>query len=124
MKLLGFNLMKIEAGRTSGELILSSDHLQQTGLVHGGVTATLADIVCGFAAYTLAPETHHVVTAELRISYLRPGKGTKLEAEGRVLKAGEKLIFCESEIWIVQDHQRQLIAKASAVMAMVPKPSN
>jgi uncharacterized protein (TIGR00369 family) len=122
MKLIEFELQEIAVGRTMGQLTLKTHHMQQTGLVHGGVTATLADIVSGFAAYTMVPAEHHVVTAELRISYLRPGKGSKLEAEGRVLKSGEKLHFCESEVWVLQDSERVLIAKASAVMATVVPP--
>ena len=119
MKLVGFELQQIEAGRTFGSLDLKPHHQQQKGLVHGGVTATVADIVSGFAAYTMVPATHHVVTAELRISYLRPGKGFRVEAEGKVIKSGEKLNFCESEVWVVQEEGRQLIAKASAIMATV-----
>ena len=120
MKLLGFNLQQIEVGKTSGRLILVPEHRQQTGLVHGGVTSTLADIVMGFAAYTMVPATHHVVTAELRVSYLHPGKGPELEAIGWVLKAGEKMNFCESEIWSLQPQGKLLIAKASSVMATIP----
>ena len=120
MKLLGFKLETIEEGKTSGRLELKTEHLQQTGLVHGGVTATLADIVAGFAAYTLVPATHHVVTAEIRVSYLEPGKGHELEAIGWVLKSGEKLNFCESEVWCHHAQGKLLIAKASAVMATIP----
>lgn len=119
MNLLGFKLEEIAPGRTAGRLELQPTHLQQTGLVHGGVTATLADIVAGFAAYTLVPETHHVVTAELRVSYLQPGKGPILEARGWVIKSGSKLNFCESEVWSVLPDSRVLIAKASAVMATI-----
>ena len=124
MKLVGFDLQEIDAGRTYGELVITQDHLQQTGLIHGGVTATVADIVCGFAAYTTVPDTHHVVTAELRISYLRPGKGSVIAAEGRVLKSGEKLIFCESDVWAIDQGQRTLIAKASAIMATIQPASS
>ena len=104
--------------------MLNSDHFQQTGLVHGGVTATLADIVAGFAAYTLVPKNHDVVTAELRVSYLRPGKGTKLVAEGKVIKPGRKLIFCESEVCTVVNHQKETIAKSSSVMSIVYPEDN
>ncbi len=120
MKLLGFHLEVIQPGRTSGKLKLTEKHQQQTGLVHGGVTATLADIVTGFAAYTLVPENYHVVTAELKISYLNPGRGTQLEAVGWVLKAGKKLHFCEAEVWDIDYGDKVLIAKASAVMAIIP----
>ncbi|PTB97817.1 PaaI family thioesterase, partial [Marivirga lumbricoides] len=63
MKHIGFNLSVIEEGRTEGWLDIETIHKQQKGLVHGGVTATLADIVAGFAAYTTVPADCHVVTA-------------------------------------------------------------
>ena len=116
MKLVGFDLSVIEEGRTEGTLDLALDHQQQTGLVHGGVTATLADIVAGFAAYTLVPEDQHVVTGEIKISYFAPGKGQQLYAKGWVVKQGKKMNFCEAEVWDIEGDKRTLIAKASTTM--------
>lgn len=120
MKLVGFDLFVIEAGRTEGWLDLQLVHQQQTGLVHGGVTATLADIVAGFAAYTLVPADQHVVTGEIKISYFAPGKGDRLHAIGTVVKQGKKVNFCEAEVWCYQGEQRTLIAKASTTMVTIP----
>lgn len=50
MKLMGFEVTKIEVGRVEGELVLEQKHKQHKGFAHGGVIATLADIVAGFAA--------------------------------------------------------------------------
>ena len=120
MHLIGFELEVIQPGHTAGTLELRPDHQQQTGLVHGGVTATLADIVAGFAAYTTVPESHHVVTAELSVSYFNPGKGQRLEAKGWVVKTGSMLNFCESEVWCYSKNTDPvLIAKATSVMATV-----
>lgn len=119
MKLVGFELKVIEEGRTEGWLDLKQQHQQQTGLVHGGVTATLADIVAGFAAYTVVPEDHHVVTGEIKVSYFNPGKGDKLQAIGWVLKQGRKLNFCEAEVWCHSGDQKTLIAKATTTMATI-----
>ena len=116
MKLVGFDLNVIEEGRTEGTLELSVQHQQQTGLVHGGVTATLADIVAGFAAYTVVPEDQHVVTGEIKISYFAPGRGQKLHAKGWVVKQGKKMNFCESEVWDINGDKRILIAKATTTM--------
>ena len=116
MKLVGFDLNVIEGGRTEGTLELSAQHQQQTGLVHGGVTATLADIVAGFAAYTVVPEDQHVVTGEIKISYFAPGRGQKLHAKGWVVKQGKKMNFCESEVWDINGDKRILIAKATTTM--------
>ena len=53
MKLMDFRLTKIEEGVIEGELDIQEIHKQQKGFVHGGVIATMADIVAGFAAVSL-----------------------------------------------------------------------
>lgn len=124
MHLIGFDLQVISEGRTEGWLTLEQKHQQQKGYAHGGLIATLADITAGFAAYTLVPEDHHVVTAEIKVSYFLPAVGQKLHAIGWVLKQGRKINFCEAEIWDVTEEegkepQRRLIAKATTSMATV-----
>ena len=120
MKLMGFNVTKIEVGKIEGELILEEKHLQQMGYAHGGAIATIADIVAGFAAVSLVPKGSSVVTAELKISYFNPGVGEKLVAKGYVLKQGRKLNFCEAEIYTVKGNNAPvLIAKASTTMATI-----
>jgi uncharacterized protein (TIGR00369 family) len=120
MKLMGFQVTKIEAGRVEGEMLLEQKHKQHKGFAHGGVIATLADIVAGFAAVSLVPKNHHVVTAEIKVSYFHPGVGDKLLAKGFVLKQGKKINFCEAEVYVVKgDQEPLLIAKASASMANI-----
>ncbi|CAM3597639.1 PaaI family thioesterase [Pontibacter korlensis] len=120
MKLMGFNVTKIEEGRVEGELTLEQKHRQHKGFAHGGVIATLADIVAGFAAVSLVPKNHHVVTAEIKVSYFHPGLGDKLIAKGYVVKQGRKLNFCEAEVYAVKGQEQPLlIAKASTTMATI-----
>ncbi|WP_276495770.1 PaaI family thioesterase [Pontibacter litorisediminis] len=120
MKLMGFTVTKIEEGRVEGELNLEQKHRQHKGFAHGGVIATLADIVAGFAAVSLVPKDHHVVTAEIKVSYFHPGLGDKLLAKGYVLKQGRKLNFCEAEVYTVKGAEPPLlIAKASTSMATI-----
>jgi uncharacterized protein (TIGR00369 family) len=115
MHLIGADLTRIEPGRIEAELTLGQQHQQQRGFVHGGLTATMADLAAGFAATTLVPDGVGVVTAELKVSYLNPGVGSRLKAIGWVLKAGRRLHFCEAEVWC----DDVLIAKATATMAVV-----
>jgi uncharacterized protein (TIGR00369 family) len=119
MKHIGFSLNVIEPGKVEGWLDLGQIHQQQHGKVHGGVTSTIADIVAGFAAYTLVDETQNVVTIELKVSYLNPGIGDKLHAIGWVLKKGSRMHFCEAEVWAVSENERTLIAKATTTMALI-----
>ncbi len=115
MHLVGADLTRIEPGRVEAELTLGQQHQQQRGFAHGGLIATLADLVAGFAAVTLVSDGVGVVTSDLRVSYLHPGVGERLRAVGWVLKAGRRLHFCEAEVWC----DELLIAKASATMAVV-----
>lgn len=120
MKLMGFHITKIEVGRIEGELILAQQHRQHKGFTHGGVVATVADIVAGFAAVSLVPKGHQVVTAELKVSYFHPGVGEKLMAKGYVIKPGRKLNFCEAEVYVLEgDKPPLLIAKATTTMATI-----
>ncbi|WP_162054801.1 PaaI family thioesterase [Pontibacter pamirensis] len=120
MKLTGFNITKIEVGSIEGELTMEDQHLQQMGFAHGGLIATVADIVAGFAAASLVPKGHSVVTAELKVSYLNPGVGEKLWAKGYVIKSGRRLSFCEAEVYVIkEDHEPLLIAKATTTMATI-----
>jgi len=116
---IGFNIDVIEEGRTEGRMKIAKIHNQQKGLVHGGVIATVADIVAGFAAYTLVGQDDNVVTGELKISYLRPAKGDFLIAKGWVLKQGKKINFCEAEVYVLNNNQEKLIAKVSTSMITV-----
>lgn len=119
MKHINFTLDVIKEGVTEGWLNIEDIHKQQRGFVHGGVIATLADITAGFAAYTLVPEDHHVVTGELKVSYLNPGVGEKLYVKGWVLKQGRKMNFCEAEVWSLKNQEKTLIAKASTTMVTI-----
>jgi uncharacterized protein (TIGR00369 family) len=116
---IGFTIHTIEAGYIEGSLELQQHHLQQMEFVHGGVTATVSDIVAGFAAFTLVKKGQGVVTVEMKVSYFNPGKGSKLIAKGQVVKAGSRLHFCESELWVENNGLLTMIAKASATMAII-----
>lgn len=116
---LGFILTKIEAGYTEGEMDIKSIHLQQDGFTHGGVIATITDIVAGFAAYTLVAKDKHVVTGEIKISYFTKGEGELIRAKGRVIKPGKRLHFCEAEVYAVKGNHETLIAKATTTMVVI-----
>ena len=125
LKLIGFSLTDIEPGRVVGRLLLEEKHQQQAGFAHGGLVATVADTVAGFAAVTLVAAGQQVVTVELKISYLHPGVGRALRAVGTVLKPGNTLTFVEAEVWCEREGHLPdlLIAKATATMMAFTPPT-
>lgn len=116
---LGVEPVAVSPGRLSTQLPLALRHMQHTGQAHAGVMATLADHSMGAAAQTLAPEGFWALTAELKTSALRPGRGERLVCEAFVLKAGRRLSFTEAEVYAEQGGVRTLVMKASATMAIV-----
>jgi len=120
MKAIGATLTSIELGKVIAEIPLEKMHQQQIGLVHGGVTATIADIAAGFAGFTLVGPDEHTVTAEIKVSYLRPAKGTMLRAIGSVIKQGRTMHFCEAHVYCINEHgDEELIAHATTTMAII-----
>lgn len=119
MKLVGFQLDEIELGYVKGSLVLEEKHLQQNYFVHGGVMATASDIVMGFAAYSLVPKNFGVVTTDLNVSFLNPGIGDTLIAEGRVTKYGGQLIFCEANIYVVDGNKKVQTNRSTSTMFKV-----
>ncbi len=116
MHLIGFKLTEISPGKVCGELVLEEKHLQQNYFVHGGVMATASDVVMGFSAYTLVPKGHGVVTVDLSVSFLNPGIGSVLYAEGKVVKPGRSIFFCEANIWVENEGKRVHTNRATSTM--------
>ncbi len=116
---LGFKIHTIEAGSIEGVLPFQKIHEQQNGFFHGGVIASLCDMACGYAAYSLVAEGEQVFTVEMKVSYLRKGIGDKLHAIGKVVKAGYNFHFCEAEIFAENNNEKKLIARATSTMAVV-----
>ena len=116
---LGVEPVAVTRGTVHTQLAIATRHLQHTGQVHAGVMASMADHSMGSAAQTLAPAGHWAITAELKTSQLRPGKGERLVCEAVVIKAGRTLSFTEAEVFAESQGQRTLVMKASATMALV-----
>jgi len=121
---MGLVLDEVDTGEAKMSIKIESHHLQQNGFMHGGVTATLLDVVTGIAAYTTVSKDKNVVTADLKVSYLNPSTSEQVFAIGRVRKAGKFLIFCEGEVYDDrgEDEDPVLVATCTSIMAAVDIP--
>jgi len=81
------------------------------GILHGGVIASLLDVAGGAMAMLGAFDKHrHLTTQEravrlsrlgtidLRIDYLRPGRGSRFSASAMLLRSGNKVAVVRSEL--------------------------
>lgn len=69
------------------------------GIVHGGITATLADSAMGTLANTLVPEGYGAVTSQLNIHYLAPGIGDTLRCRAEIAHQGKNTMVISAEIF-------------------------
>ena len=82
--------------------------------IMGGFLSTMLDGLCGHALHTVH-DKHHA-TLELKTIFLAPAKIGKFIGEGKVVKAGRSIGFCEATLW---DDLSNEIAKASATFKIL-----
>jgi len=81
------------------------------GILHGGVTASILDVAGGMVIFNQTLEQMKLVTEEsvvkkiqnlgtidLRIDYLRPGRGSEFTATATVIRAGNKVAVARMEL--------------------------
>jgi uncharacterized protein (TIGR00369 family) len=123
IRALGMELVAIAPGRCETALQLDERHLQQDGVVHAGVLATMADHTSGSAGASIIGADEYVLTAEFKINLLRTARGDRLYCVGSVLKPGRRLIVSESEVFDGNPQEARLVAKAIVTLAVMTKPS-
>ena len=116
---LGIELENLGDGWCEAALRLQDWHLQQTGVAHAGVLATLADHCAGAAATTQLAEGELVVTVEFKINLLRGARGERLHCRAEVLKRGTTLTVVEAQVYAESAGRRDLVAKLNATMAVL-----
>jgi len=97
-------------------LIFRDDLAQHSGVLHAGVTTTLADNACGCAAATLYPKGSLPLTTEFKINLVAPAVGEAIVARGRVVSAGKRMQTCAADVFAQQGGEERLVATMLASM--------
>ncbi|WP_404382049.1 PaaI family thioesterase [Caenispirillum salinarum] len=125
MATIGAELGRVEPGFCEIRLPWRADLCQQHGYIHAGVTTTLADNACGYAAYSLMPEDSSVLTVEFKTNLMAPGAGEMLIARGMVEKPGRSLTVTRAEVVGVVDGREKTVALMQAtMMCMAGRPDS
>ena len=118
---LGCELIKVEKGKVEFALPMSEKVTQQQGAFHGGALGALADISCGYAALTVAPEGMEVTSVEYKINFTSAAVGELVQCIGEVKKAGRTLAVCQAELFDVASGVRKSCGFMQATMIYVEK---
>jgi uncharacterized protein (TIGR00369 family) len=118
MRSLGATLSMAADGNCIITAPITRDVSQQHGVAHAGLTFALGDTAAGYAALSLMPEGREVMTSEMKIHLLRPASGVRLEARGRVLKPGKRLIVAQADVFAIGPNGETHVA--ALIGTMVP----
>lgn len=120
MTTLGAELVQVTAGEVHIALWPRSELSQQHGFMHAGAITSVVDSACGYAALTMAPAGHEVMTIEFKVNFMRPAAAERFLAIGKVIKAGRSITVCQGQVLGEQDGQRRDIALMQATMTFMP----
>ena len=122
MQHLGVRLLAVAPGAVTLAMPYSERVVQQQGGFHGGAMGALADIAGGYAALTVAPEGSEVTTVEYKINFLAAFQGGELQATGKVVRAGKRIIVTTTEVvHVAPDGRRSACALMQQTIVPVPK---
>ena len=79
---------------------LKPQAMNPLGMAHGGFVYSLCDVAAGALVGQNGGE---FVTLSANMSYLRPSQGTRLRAEGRLLKKGRTVCVVDTFVYDDQD---------------------
>jgi len=130
-KLLGMHVesLDFESAKVKIEMRdeLIGNFMQRT--LHGGVTSSVLDVIGGLTAFmTLLKKMEGASseeklerlakfgTIDLRVDYLRPGRGKYFIAQGSVLRTGKKIAVTRMEL---HNDEKVLLAVGTGTYAVV-----
>lgn len=123
MATIGAVLRSVEPGKVEIQLPFSDRLTQQDGFLHAGITTTIVDSACGYAALSLMPPDSAVLTVEFKINLVAPARGALFVATGRVIKPGRTLTLCAGEVNAIDalTGKHTLVAVMQATLIRLPE---
>ena len=97
--LIGIKLTRVHPDGVTIECQLRPEIMNGAGMLHGGVTATLADSAVGIAIMRHFNGERRISTVEMKLNYLRPVVSNKIFAQARLRRIGNHLCIGQVDIF-------------------------
>ena len=122
MRTMGAELSQLDTGLVTLTSAIPESCKQQHGFGHAALTFGLGDSAAGYAALSVMPVEAEVLTSEMKINLLAPAAGGRIEARGRVVKPGRRLVIVQSDVFAITGDQEVHIAIMTGTMVpIMPK---
>lgn len=116
---MGLEFQDLGPRRTTLTFRVREHHRYISGLLHGGIHATLLDTVMGVAARLATPENEAVRTRRLEIEYLAPSRAEFLQATAHVERLESQNLSVRGEVGEGTDSQ--VVSTGVAQFTRVPR---
>ncbi|MDR5770783.1 MULTISPECIES: PaaI family thioesterase [unclassified Caballeronia] len=94
-ELLGVQLISLEEGALTGELVIRPELLAPNGFLHAATVVGLADTCCGYACIAHLPENaQNFTTLELKSNHVSTAREGKIIARATAVHAGRS-----TQVW-------------------------
>ena len=97
-QLIGMRLVDLRLDEAIIAVEMRDDLRQPSGVLHGGVTATLIDTAMAFAVRTRLEKEAKTATIDLTVHYLRPHWTGTATCKARVLRAGNRIFAVTADV--------------------------
>jgi uncharacterized protein (TIGR00369 family) len=108
-KLVGIKLARVHPDGVTIECQLKPEIMNGAGVLHGGVTATLADSAVGIAVMRHFNGARRITTVEMKVNYFKPIASGKVTAQAHLLRIGNHLCVGRVDIF---DSEKKLAGVA------------
>lgn len=115
-QLVGLRLVRLHKDGVTIECVLRPELMNGNGVLHGGVTATLADVAVGMALARHLGRPRSATTVEMKINYLRPVPHGRIMARSHLVKVGARL--CCGRVEILDAEKRAVAAALITYMIL------
>lgn len=119
MQTLGAALDSVTEGRVVITAPILPTSLQQQGAGHAGLAFSIGDSAAGYSALTMMPDGAEVMTVEMKINLMAPAIGDRLVAEGRVVRAGRRIVVVAADVFAEVNGARKHVAMMQGTMIPV-----
>ncbi|MBN2905154.1 MAG: PaaI family thioesterase [Rhodobacteraceae bacterium] len=120
MSSLGAEIVALDPGKVVIAAPIRPEFGQQQGYAHAAIAFALGDSAAGYAALSLMPPGHEVLTSEMKIHLLAPANGSRLIARGEVIKAGRRLVIVRADVHAEDGAGQRHVATLLGTMVPVP----
>jgi uncharacterized protein (TIGR00369 family) len=120
MTTIGAEITSIAAGQLELRFAFKPTLTQQSGFIHAGAVTSVMDSACGYAAMTVAPDNHDVLSVEFKVNLLAPAAGKLFIVRSAVKRAGKTLTIVTADAFVMKDNAEKPIATMLATMINRP----